>query len=97
MLLSILFARLLIIVDYLRRYDADISIHSDSDYSFSPSPEIIPDIASMKVSDSLTPQVHRHLRRHTMVDPSVVMYGNRETLELNRINRVRLFWDSRII
>lgn len=72
------------------RYDADVTIHSDSSNSdyLSPSPEMMPDLSSMKVSDSLTPQVHRHLRRHTMVDPSVVMYGNRDALELNRINRV---------
>ncbi|GFT70017.1 mitogen-activated protein kinase kinase kinase 12 [Nephila pilipes] len=53
-----------------------------------PSPnEVLSGLSGLKVSDSLTPQVHRHLRRHTMVDPSTVMYGNREALELNRINR----------
>ncbi|GFV57834.1 mitogen-activated protein kinase kinase kinase 12 [Trichonephila clavipes] len=57
------------------------------DCNFSSPNEVLSGLSGLKVSDSLTPQVHRHLRRHTMVDPSTVLYGNRETLELNRINR----------
>ncbi|XP_055940084.1 mitogen-activated protein kinase kinase kinase 12-like [Argiope bruennichi] len=55
--------------------------------NFSSPNEVLSGLSDLKVSDSLTPQVHRHLRRHTMVDPSTVLYGNREALELNRINR----------
>ncbi|KAG8195887.1 hypothetical protein JTE90_001124 [Oedothorax gibbosus] len=57
------------------------------DCNFSPPPEVLSGISHLRVSKDLFPQVHRHLRRHTMVDPSAVIYGNQESLDLNRINR----------
>ncbi|XP_054718027.1 mitogen-activated protein kinase kinase kinase 13-like [Uloborus diversus] len=71
-----------------RWYDTEISPQEKHfENRFPPPSDVLRGISDLHVSDSLTPQVHRHLRRHTMVDPTVVLYGNREDLELNRINR----------
>lgn len=77
------------------RYESPM-LHQDSDppaydCNFSPPPEVLSGVSHLRVSEALTPQVHRHLRRHTMVDPSAVIYGNQESLDLNRINRVSTF------
>lgn len=76
----------------LTRYESPM-LHQDydppaCDCNFSPPPEVLSGVSHLRVSEGLAPQVHRHLRRHTMVDPSAMIYGNRESLDLNRINRV---------